>query len=471
MALKQFIGLFQVCLLLSGCASISGHESAKGTASTASLSACLTSGQWYHGTSFKPLSAPDLYRQAANTQIILLGERHDNEAHHQWQLQTLAAIHAYNPDMAIGFEAFPRSVQTHLDAWSGPQKQKTLSQEQFLKNIQWQKIWGFDPSLYMPLFTFARRNTLPIFALNIERSLVSLVRKEGYSVLPEALQKELGTPAAPPEPYLAMLEKVYGHHVIARAHAPLKGRSLPPSHDKLKTKAPSQEPSKKTAEHTPKMPAGHTQKMPSGHGSKMPSGHGSKMNLREDQAFQRFVKAQSTWDRAFAAALAQAAAQQDNGPVIGIIGSGHLDFGHGVAHQLADLGVTDQMTFLPKNIAPGENCMPVSALEPGEADAFFLLDSAPAQQAKPKPRLGIMIQTAQAGGLEILGLSPEGVGAKAGLKKGDRLLTAAGQVINSPSDLVAIIDQMPFGTHLPLTIRRQGRSRDLIARFPALGEK
>ena len=77
-----------------------------------------------------------------------------------------------------------------------------------------------------------------------------------------------------------------------------------------------------------------------------------------------FVAAQQTWDRAMAQALA---ARAGEALVVGIIGSGHLRHGHGVALQLRDLGVKRIATLLPVEAA---RC---SELVLGLADAVFLL--------------------------------------------------------------------------------------------------
>jgi uncharacterized iron-regulated protein len=80
----------------------------------------------------------------------------------------------------------------------------------------------------------------------------------------------------------------------------------------------------------------------------------------------RFIDAQLVWDRAMATGLADAS--DENTLVVGLICQGHLTHGHGVPHQLDDLGLTDHRTLLP--ITPGPDC---HFPEPGYADAVYLL--------------------------------------------------------------------------------------------------
>lgn len=53
--------------------------------------------------------------------------------------------------------------------------------------------------------------------------------------------------------------------------------------------------------------------------------------------FDRFVRAQQTWDRAFACSIAAYLNEQPEALVAGIIGRGHMEYGFGTPDQLDDL--------------------------------------------------------------------------------------------------------------------------------------
>jgi hypothetical protein len=78
----------------------------------------------------------------------------------------------------------------------------------------------------------------------------------------------------------------------------------------------------------------------------------------EDPAFDRFVRAQQVWDRAFACVIAEVLGRAAGGPVVGIIGRGHLEYGFGTPWQLVNLGISDVAIALPEPwdapIAPSE---------------------------------------------------------------------------------------------------------------------
>jgi hypothetical protein len=69
----------------------------------------VPAGAWaYPGSNEK---RDDVIVALAKRGVVLLGETHDQAAHHRWQLHTIAALFSHRPDMAIGFEMFPRRVQ------------------------------------------------------------------------------------------------------------------------------------------------------------------------------------------------------------------------------------------------------------------------------------------------------------------------------------------------------------------------
>ena len=69
-----------------------------------------------------------------------------------------------------------------------------------------------------------------------------------------------------------------------------------------------------------------------------------------DPSLDRFIRAQQTWDRAFACNIARALRQPDPPLVIGIIGRGHLEYGHGTPFQLRDLGIPAPAVLLPETV-------------------------------------------------------------------------------------------------------------------------
>jgi uncharacterized iron-regulated protein len=140
----------------------------------------------------------------------------------------------------------------------------------------------------MPLFALCRDLRLPMRALNIDRPLVSAIGRDGWDALPDELRGAI-TPARPAPP-------AYRRYLVAVTGGVRPGRA-------------AQSP--------------------------------------EDPAFDRFVRAQQAWDRAFACGLAEALAERPGALAVGIIGRGHLEHRLGVPDQLDDLGIAPVAVALP----------------------------------------------------------------------------------------------------------------------------
>jgi len=99
------------------------------------------------------------------------------------------------------------------------------------------------------------------------------------------------------------------------------------------------------------------------------------------------------------------------------------------------------------------------------ADAVFTLPRADETPPPERPRLGVLLAQGE-GAPRINQVVKGSVAETAGLQAGDYVVVAAGVEIRNPDDLVDIVARQAFGTWLPLTIRRDGKEIDLIARFP-----
>lgn len=261
-------------------------------------------GRWIDPASGAVIRHSALMQTMSQKSAVLLGETHDSYEIHRWQLHVLASLHGLRDDIVVGFEMFPRSVQPALDRWVDGQ----TDIEAFLTEAKWDEVWRFDPALYLPIFQFCRQFRLPMIALNCRRALVTEVGKLGWdAIAPE--NRDGVTPALP-------ATSAYRQYLFD-----LTGGARP---DRL-----AQTPN--------------------------------------DPGFDRFVRAQQTWDRAFACGIADARQQFSNALVVGIIGRGHLEFGHGTPYQLYDVGVSDTAVLLPHYV---KEEVPVV----GIAEACFVLE-------------------------------------------------------------------------------------------------
>jgi len=255
---------------------------------TGATGECVPPARWVLPATHAERPTPAIIARAARSHVVLLGEYHDHPDDHRWQLQTVAALAAQHPSVVLGFEMFPRRTQPVLDRWVAGE----LDERALLRETDWPRVWGFPAELYLPLLQFARLNRVPVQALNVDRSLVARVGREGWAAVPVGEREGVSDPAPASPAYEAFLSQAMAAHGTGQA---------------------------------------------------------------SDEAGRRhFVEAQLTWDRAIAESLMAAARAHPGSLVIGIMGVGHLEHGYGVPHQLAALGAGRVTVLLPWE--PGRDC-------------------------------------------------------------------------------------------------------------------
>lgn len=365
---------------------------------------CVPLGKWFDITDQKPLSHRETIKQLALQEIVLLGEDHDNVQHHRWQLHTIAKLHALQPDMAIGFESFPRRLQPVLDRWINNE----LTEKEFLKEVEWENIWNYDIKYYMPMFQFARMHNIHIYAMNVERTLIKKVGQEGWANVPKEEREGVGDPAPASKDYIDSLAGIFSQH------------------------------------------------MPHGSNGEQPAFD------TNEPGFVRFTQSQQVWDRAMAEIAHQAVRKDKHKLFVGVMGAGHIMQGFGIPHQLNDMGKHRVRSLLPWDGAIGcEN------LEPGLSDLAFGMTPPDKEEKKKKhrPMLGIYLEASEKG-VNITKLVPSSLAEGMGMKKGDIITQVAGSPVERVSDVVNVVKNMQRGTWLPITVKRGDKTIEMVAKFP-----
>ena len=178
-----------------------------------------------------------------------------------------------------------------------------LTPEEFFTKSRWAELWRHDFNAYRPLLDLARDRKVPMVALNIDRDFIRAVSKQGFDAAAAGWPggAPVSKPAAPDAAYVASLDNVFRQH--AREASP--------------------------------------------------------------EAVARFVEAQTVWDRAFAEGLAGALKAHPGAIAVGVMGQGHVEQGHGAAHQLQALGVSPVLTAAPATSNPP------CKTAPGAADLLY----------------------------------------------------------------------------------------------------
>ena len=151
------------------------------------------------------VSLAQLANVAGKSDLILIGESHDNKDHHDLQLDLIRSLWNQKAPMAIGLEMVQANSQRKLDEWT----QGKLSEEAI--RAVFSRNWSPDWHLYRDIFIFARDNRIPMIALNVPIEIVKKVSRQGYASLTPEERRGLpeGTTCDLSNPQIAVLKKSY----------------------------------------------------------------------------------------------------------------------------------------------------------------------------------------------------------------------------------------------------------------------
>ncbi len=125
----------------------------------------------------KSTSYEALLIKAAEADIILFGELHDNPICHWLQLELSKDLYEKKKaDLVLGAEMFESDNQLLIDEYlSGKISEKSFQDEA--------KLWNNFKTDYKPLLKFAKENKLAFVASNVPRRYASMVYRGGFDIL------------------------------------------------------------------------------------------------------------------------------------------------------------------------------------------------------------------------------------------------------------------------------------------------
>lgn len=128
------------------------------------------------------VTLPEMIEDLRSVQMVFVGEIHDEEGHHQAQLQVIRALRKAGIDVAVAVEMFRSDDQEALDRWVSGE----MPESEFVRIFQ--DNWSAWPQ-YREIFLHARREKIPLVGLNIPREITRQVAKNGMASL---TPKQLG---------------------------------------------------------------------------------------------------------------------------------------------------------------------------------------------------------------------------------------------------------------------------------------
>lgn len=145
--------------------------------------------QIYAAIDITRISDTELFDKMAASDVIYLGENHDNTHHHAIQMSTIKALVERGLRPAIGFEFFSREQTSRLIQFQqSPDKFHEQgakhSAEQLLRDqLGWGDSRDDDWAHLFPLLKYAREHKLPVFGADLNSGLRKQLARYGYDGL------------------------------------------------------------------------------------------------------------------------------------------------------------------------------------------------------------------------------------------------------------------------------------------------
>lgn len=207
-------------IALAGCARLDGPLAVPGpSALPPELAGAVASAEIADGRTGAPLAWEDFVSAALASEVVILGERHDDTHAHALQR---ALVHALPPGSALSLEFFARDLQPLLDGFQ-QSAQPAGELHAALLEAGWRDQGRWE-SFYAPLFEHARASGIVLIASNAPRAYTRIARTEGFAALmdlPESEQLLFALPLPVNETaYFARFAEAMRHHPAEEEGAP-----------------------------------------------------------------------------------------------------------------------------------------------------------------------------------------------------------------------------------------------------------
>lgn len=122
-----------------------------------------------------PVSAPHeqtaseraYWDRLAPARVIYIGETHDSNSDHEYQLDVIKGLKARGVRFTVAWEMFDLTQQPLLDGWEAHH----LSTDALLEKTDFQRHWGTYSVMYEKILRWTQAETVPCVALNAPPTL------------------------------------------------------------------------------------------------------------------------------------------------------------------------------------------------------------------------------------------------------------------------------------------------------------
>jgi uncharacterized iron-regulated protein len=344
----------------------------------------------------------------SGARLICVGETHDNLHAHRVELLILRELHRRHPG----------KVAVGMEMFREPDQEildrwtkGELSEIGFLKATKWYENWGSDFGYYRDILNFARENRIDVVALNPSRELQQEVRDAGLDNVPERLKAKLPE-IGDPDPYQReAMKAVYG------AHLPSEGM------------------------------------------------------------FETFFRVQLLWEETMAVRVVDylRSPRGEGKKMVTFTGGWHVRYGFGIPKKVIRRMPMPYTIVLPEEIGIPEEKkdqmmdvdLPRIPLLPADFVWWIPYEGLEGKRVVMGVRL-----SGKDNEVLVDGVTPGSPAEKAGIAKGDRIVSFDGEPVSDITDVFLRVREKKQGDEAAVAVRRTGEEKSLKVRFfPIPGKK
>lgn len=144
------------------------------------------------------------------TQVVFVGEFHDQRDHHLLQVEVIKGLHSQGKRLAIGMEMFDFEKQPILDEWV----KGNMPLLDFVS--RYSKGWSINWAEYDQIMLFARNNRIPLVALDAPPDIVKSITRAGEHGINGDMLRRLpeGSTTVMLPSYKKFMEEAFRTHTI-----------------------------------------------------------------------------------------------------------------------------------------------------------------------------------------------------------------------------------------------------------------
>ncbi len=362
----------------------------------------ITAGKIYSADTGEPISFDGMIQEMAESRIIYVGETHNSLQMHQIQAKIIQKLFEQGRDLSVGLEMYPITQQEILKKWS----LGILSEEEFIREGQWYVTWNFHFGFYEDVFKVVKENSIPLYAVNVPRKVITNIRMKGWEALSEEEKEMVPVPDLTNKDHRTLIRTIF------------ESSDLPPQM----------------------------------------KGKGLEM------AFEGLYRAQTAWDETMAH-YALSALDKEGGTIVVLAGSGHLLYNLGINMRAYNRGKLPFKTVISVVIPNDEEGIEVSC---SLADYVWGL-SAEDRPVYPSVGLGFKkIEGIE--NLVVERDPIDGVSKGADFKKGDVVLSVDGKKFTDINELRMYFSKFTWGDSVTFQLLRDAEKREVNLKFEMTDE-